>query len=77
MKFKLGDFVKSSWNTYGKNTICVVDRIFTRKDGNDMLRLKFTLNGEEKLINVPQRVCEIDISYGRNDKLNKLFNDND
>lgn len=73
MTFKLGDIVKSTWNIYGNNIPCVVDRIFKRKDKNEMLRLKFTLKGEDKLINVPQHTCKLDISYTRNQKLNKLF----
>ena len=73
MKFKLGDIVKSRWNYYDKDASCVVDRVYIRQDKTDMLRLKFYYNGEEKKINVPENYCELDISYMRNDKLNKLF----
>jgi hypothetical protein len=71
MKFKLGDIAKSTWNTYGDYP-CLVDRIYQRKDGSDMLRLRFTYKGEEKKINVPEKTCKIDISHIRNEKLNEL-----
>lgn len=74
-KFKLEDVVKSKWNTYSKNTPGVVDRIFTKKDGQKMIRIKFYYKGEEKLINVPESSCEIDVSQTRNEKLNKLFDE--
>lgn len=73
MKFKIGDIVKSKWNTYDKNASSVVDRIFTKKDGQKMIRIKFFYKGEEKLINVPESSCEIDVSQMRNEKLNKLL----
>lgn len=76
MTFKLGDIVKSKWNTYHKNASCVVDRVYKRQDKMDMLRLKFYYKGEEKMINVPAHACELDISHTRNEKLNKLFGEN-
>jgi len=76
MKFKIGDIVKSKWNTYDKDASCIVDRIYQRQDKIDMLRLRFYYKGEEKKINVPEHACELDISYMRNQKLNKLFDSN-
>ena len=73
MKFKLGDVVKTKWNYYDKDTSCVVDRVYQRQDKIDMLRLKFYHKGEVKKINVPEHVCELDIKHMRNEKLNKLF----
>lgn len=74
MKFKLGDIVKSKWNTYDKDASCLVDRVYKRKDTTIyMLRLKFYYKGEEKTINIPEHACELDISYMRNEKLNKLL----
>lgn len=71
MKFKLGDIVKSKWNNYNRDLSYVVDRVYQRKDGTNMLRLHF--EGDEKRINVPEHYCELDISYMRNEKLNKLL----
>ena len=48
MKFKIGDIVKSKWNTYDKNAACIVDRIYQRQDKINMVRLKFYYKGEEK-----------------------------
>lgn len=72
MKFKIGDIVKSSWNTYGDYP-CLVNRIYHRKDVTIMLRLKFEYKGDIKLINVPENTCDFDISHMRNEKLNKLL----
>jgi hypothetical protein len=72
MKFKLGDIVNSSWNTYDKNAACEIDRIYTRKDNIEMLRLKFYHKGVEKRINVTAYTCKIDISYSRNNTLDQL-----
>lgn len=76
MNFKIGDIVRSKWNTYDNSALCVVDRIYQRKDKMNMLRLKFIHKGEEKMINVPAHTCKIDLSHNRNLKLNKLFGEN-
>lgn len=76
MKFKIGDVVKSKWNTYDKNAACIVDRVYQRQDKLNMIRLKFYYKGEEKKINVPESTCKLDISHTRNEKLNKLFGEN-
>ena len=71
--FKLGDIVKSKYNTYDKNLPCIVDRVYQRQDKFDMLRLKFYYKGVEKKINVPPDSFELDISHYRNEKLNQLL----
>ncbi len=69
--FKIGDLVTSEHNSYGGKISCEVDRVYKRS-GSDYVRLKFNLNGETKLINVPMYSCSTCLSFQRNEKLKKL-----
>jgi len=66
--FQIGDIVTSTWNIYGGDDPCVVDRLYTRKDGGLMSRIIW----KEKKINVPQETLKYHKSHFRNDKLDQL-----
>lgn len=60
-KVELGSLVISSDNVYGRNIICVVDRLYKR-DGVRYCRLLFDIMGASYKVNVRYESCKLDSS---------------
>jgi hypothetical protein len=71
MKLEVGDYVNSTYNIYGGDKSCIIDRIYKRNSGGTYCRLVFS----NKRINVPLHSCKMDKAYLRGIKLDELLKD--
>lgn len=61
-KVRIGSFINSSENFYGKKISCEVDRIYFR-DNKKYCRIVFDFNGVVKKINVKLLSCSFDRNF--------------